>query len=222
MKIIKKKNENSLISAFIENFESEILKKKKNKKRLSFVLTGGNSPKKLYAKLAGSNIDWSVVDFFWGDERFVSRRSKDSNFKLANDLLIKKIKIIKKNIFSINTEKLNIRSSCIKYDKKNKNYFKYRKIKFDIFLLGMGNDGHIASIFPNSDTLKKKFISKPIIRKDFERITLGINIINDSKKIFLWLNNKSKAILFHKLLKKGKEIPVNNLNKKKLTCFKVS
>ena len=99
MKIIKKKNENSLISAFIENFESEILKKKKNKKRLSFVLTGGNSPKKLYAKLAGSNIDWSVVDFFWGDERFVSRRSKDSNFKLANDLLIKKIKISKKIYF---------------------------------------------------------------------------------------------------------------------------
>ena len=94
--------------------------------------------------------------------------------------------------------------------------------KFDIFLLGMGNDGHIASIFPNSDTLEKKFISKPIIRKDFKRITLGINIINDSKKIFLWLNKKSKTLLFNKFLKKGKEIPVNNLNKKKLTCFKVN
>ena len=62
MKIIKKKNENSLISTFIENFESEILKKKKNKKRLSFVLTGGQSPKKLYRKLAKINIDWSNFD----------------------------------------------------------------------------------------------------------------------------------------------------------------
>ena len=94
------------------------MKKKKNKKRLSFVLTGGTSPKKLYSKLAGSNIDWSVVDFFWGDERFVSRRSKDSNFKLANYLLIKKIKKSKKNIFSINM-KDKYWSSCIKYDKKN-------------------------------------------------------------------------------------------------------
>ena len=222
MKIIKKKNENSLISVFIENFKTEILKKKKNKKRLSFVLTGGNSPRKLYTELAKSKIDWSVVDFFWGDERFVSRKSKDSNFKLVNELLIKKIKISRKNIFSIDTEQLNIRGSCIKYDKKIKKYFKYRKIKFDIFLLGMGNDGHIASIFPNSDTLEKKFISKPIIRKDFKRITLGINIINDSKKIFLWLNKKSKTLLFNKFLKKGKEIPVNNLNKKKLTCFKVN
>ena len=50
MKIIKKKNENSLISVFIENFKTEILKKKKNKKRLSFVLTGGNSPRKLYTE----------------------------------------------------------------------------------------------------------------------------------------------------------------------------
>ena len=57
---------------------------------MSFVLTGGSSPVNLYKKLAKSQIDWSNVDLFWGDERFVSKDSKYSNYKLAYDLLIKK------------------------------------------------------------------------------------------------------------------------------------
>ena len=53
----------------------------------------------------------------------------------------------------------------------------------------MGDDGHIVSIFPKSKELKKKFVCKPIYRDDFKRLTLGLNIINNSKKILLWLNN---------------------------------
>ena len=77
----------------------------------------------------------------------------------------------------------------------------------------MGRDGHIASIFPSSKELKEKFIVKPIIRKDFKRITLSLNIINNSRKIFLWLNNKSISLIFKKLKNQGKKIPVNNLKK---------
>ena len=75
MKYIREKNENSLINDFIKIFNKEILKKKKRKKRLSFVLTGGASPKNLYKRLSQANIDWSNVDLFWGDERFVSNKS---------------------------------------------------------------------------------------------------------------------------------------------------
>ena len=85
----------------------------------------------------------------------------------------------------------------------------------------MGNDGHIASLFPNSEDLYKKFITKPIIRKDFKRITLGLNTINNSKKILLWLNNSSKSKIYLKLKKKGKKIPVNNLNKKNTIIYKI-
>ena len=104
MRIIKKKNEKSLIREFLQIFKREIDKKKKSKSRLSFVLTGGSSPINLYKKLAKSNIDWSNIDLFWGDERFVSNKSKNSNFKLANDLFIKKVKIKKQNLFYINTK----------------------------------------------------------------------------------------------------------------------
>ena len=108
------------------------------------------------------------------------------------------------------------------FEKSKKNIFKIKKINFDIFLLGMGNDGHVVSIFPNSEELKQKFISKSVFRKDFKRITLGLNIINNSKKIFLWLSNKEKTRIYKKYAHQGKGIPVNNLNKKKLYCFSIN
>ena len=222
MRIIKKKNEKSLIREFLQIFKREIDKKKKSKSRLSFVLTGGSSPVNLYKKLAKSNIDWSNIDLFWGDERFVSNKSKNSNFKLANDLFIKKVKIKKQNLFYINTKRKDINQSSLEYQNKIKNYFKNKKIKFDICLLGMGNDGHVASIFPNTNILKKKFIVSPVNRRDFKRITIGLEIINNSKKIILWLSKKSKTSTFKKLQLKGKKIPVNNLNKKKLYCFLIN
>ncbi len=222
MRNIKKKNENSLINHFIQIIKKEIIKKRKRNKRLSFVLTGGSSPKRLYKKLSQSNIEWSYVDLFWGDERFVSKRSKNSNYKLVKDLLLDKINISEKNYFPIQTNKNSVAKSALSYESTLKKYFKSKKVKFDIFLLGMGYDGHIASIFPDSKELKEKFITKSVIRKDFKRITLGLNIINNSEKIFLWLNSKTKISSFRKFKNKGKKIPVNNLKKNKLYCFYIN
>jgi 6-phosphogluconolactonase len=221
MKIINKRSEKSLIDEFIDNFKKDYLRKKKQNKRFSFVLTGGESPRKLYRKLAESNINWNKVDFFWGDERFVSHKSKNSNFKLASDEFIERSKINKKNIFPIKTNKSLLKCSN-DYSRIIKKYFKNKKISFDYCLLGMGKDGHIASIFPNSKNISRKFITAPVIRKDFKRITLGLNTINESKKILLWLNNKSIAKNYSDLAKQGKKIPINNLKKKKILIYKIS
>ena len=221
MKTIKKNTEKSLITEFILNFERDALKKKNENKRFSFVLTGGNSPIKLYKKLAKSKVDWQNIDLFWGDERYVSQKSKHSNFKLAYDTLIKKVKISKKNIFKIDTNK-KILNSSKNYSNKIKRYFKNKTKSFDYFLLGMGADGHVASIFPNSSEINEKFIAKQVLRKDFLRISLSLNIINNSKKIILWLNNKSKSKKYNQLRMLGKKIPINNLNKKKTLIFKIN
>ena len=222
MKIIAEKKETLLINKFISIFKKESRKKSRNNKRMSFVLTGGLSPKKLYAKLAKEKIDWTNIDLFWGDERFVSSKSKNSNYNLAYNLLIKKISINKKNIYAFDTRGSNIMKNSLKYEKLISKYFKKKKIKFDLMLLGMGKDGHIASIFPNSKELKNKFIVKPVIRNDFKRMTLSLNIINDSSKILLWLPDKKISKIYKNISKKGKFIPVNALNKKKLICFKIS
>jgi len=221
MKIEKKLNEITLINTFIDQLKKDISISKKKNERFSFVLTGGKSPIKLYKKLAKSKIDWSSVDLFWGDERHVSNKSKNSNYKLAYDTFIKKIKIKKSNLYKIDTNN-NLNNSAQKYKRKIINYFKNNKNFFDCVLLGMGEDGHIASIFPNSKLIKEKFVVKAVKRKDFNRITLSINIINKSKKIILWLNSKFKSKIFDKYKRLGKHLPVNNLNRKKIIVFKTN
>ena len=221
MKIKKKLNEITLINTFIDQLKKDISISKKKNERFSFVLTGGKSPIKLYKKLAKSKIDWSSVDLFWGDERHVSNRSKNSNYKLAYDTFIKKIKIKKSNLYKIDTNN-NLNNSAQKYKRKIINYFRNNKNFFDCVLLGMGEDGHIASIFPNSKLIKEKFVVKAVKRKDFNRITLSLNIINKSKKIILWLNSKFKSKIFDKYKRLGKHLPVNNLNRKKIIVFKTN
>ena len=222
MKTIKKSTENSLINHFIYILKKKALRKKERNQRLSLVLTGGKSPINLYKQLAINKIDWTNIDLFWGDERFVSKRSKNSNYKLAYDTFIKKINISKNNIFSVNTNIKNISKCSQNYSNLIKKYFKKKKICFDIFLLGMGKDGHVASIFPNSNELSEKFITHTVIRKDFKRITLSLNLINNSKNIIVWLNNKNKIKKFNKLRFKGNNIPINNLKKNKTLLFRIT
>ena len=222
MKTIKKSTENSLINHFIYILKKKALRKKERNQRLSLVLTGGKSPINLYKQLAINKIDWTNIDLFWGDERFVSKKSKNSNYKLAYDTFIKKINISKNNIFSVNTNIKNISKCSQNYSNLIKKYFKKKKICFDIFLLGMGKDGHVASIFPNSNELSEKFITHTVIRKDFKRITLSLNLINNSKNIIVWLNNKNKIKKFNKLRFKGNNIPINNLKKNKTLLFRIT
>jgi len=222
MKIIRKIKEKLLIESFIKDFKKLAKKKEQLKKRFSFVLTGGKSPKKLYKKLSKEKINWKNIDFFWGDERFVSKKSRSSNYRLANETIFKLIKIKKKQIYSVNTKKPSVIYASKNYSYKIKKYFKNKKISFDLVLLGMGNDGHIASIFPNDLEKDSKKITRHINRKDFKRITINLKIINNSKNIYLWLNSKKKSKIFKKLSKnKKKEIPVNLLNRKKTSVFSI-
>ena len=104
-KTIRKKTEKQLIFEFITLFKENLKKKLVNNQRFSFVLTGGTSPKKLYQYLSNAEINWNNIDLFLGDERYVKKNSKHSNFNLVKKQLINKIKIKKKNIFTINLRK---------------------------------------------------------------------------------------------------------------------
>ena len=218
--IIKKRTENQLIKSFIDHFEKAISRSNQKNKRFSFVLTGGNSPKRLYRKLSYSIKNWKNVDFFWGDERIVSKRSRNSNYNLANRLLFKNNKIGKKQIFSIKTNLKDISLIARNYENNIKNYFKNNLKSFDLIILGMGNDGHIASIFFNDKKIRNKSLVRGIIREDFFRVTLGIDLINKSKRIWLWLPSRKKTNIYNKF-KNKKDIPVSLLNKKKLKIFSI-
>ena len=218
--IIKKRSENQLIKSFIEQFEKVISGSNYKNKRFSFVLTGGNSPKKLYKKLSVSIKNWKNIDFFWGDERIVSKNSINSNYNLVNKFLFNNNEIKKKQVFSIKTNLKDISLIVRNYENSIKNYFKKKLISFDLIILGMGNDGHIASIFFDDKKIKNKSLVRGIVRNDFYRVTLGIDLINKSKRIWLWLPTRKKTRLYNSL-KNKKNIPVSLLNKKKLKVFSI-
>ncbi len=217
-KKITKKSEKLLIKSFIKLLKQSISEKSKLNNRFSLVLTGGSSPINLYKGLSQSNINWANVDFFIGDERFVSSKSDFSNFKLVNNNLLKKIHVNKKQIYLINANKKKISQSTQDYKNKIIKYFKDKEINFDLTLLGMGNDGHIASLFSRDKKIFSAELVRSIKRIDFNRITIGLNVINKSKKIVLWLPNKKKFNYFNSL--KTKTIkPVKLLKKNKLYLF---
>jgi len=218
-KILRKKTEKLLIKEFISLFKGLLVKKEKNK-RFSFAIPGGRSPVNLLRSLSKEKINWKKIDLFWVDERYVSRNSNYLNFNLAKKYLINKIEINKENIFNINTNKKSSYESAKDYKKRLRLYFKAKRFCFDLILLGVGSDGHIASIFPNKKDLKNKDSVFTVLRDDFERISLNLKTINASKKIVLWLNNKSKSLNYLKI-KNRNNVPVNKINKKKTNLFMI-
>jgi 6-phosphogluconolactonase len=220
-KIIRESSENLLISKFIHLFKAKLNKRLKSSKRFTFVLTGGNSPIKLYKKLSKTKkIQWKKIDFFIGDERYVNLNSKNSNINLCKKYLLNKVEVSKKQIFNISTNSKSILQDTKNYEKKIKKYFNNKKIKFDLVLLGIGNDGHIASLFKNNIDLKNHKNVSFVKKKDFDRITLTINSINKSKLIFLWAPGKIK----YKIVKKissdyTKKYPASFLRKENNFLF---
>jgi len=220
LKIIQKNSEKLLIESFIKIFKELVLKQEKLNKRFSFVMTGGKSPINLYKSLSKLNIDWKNIDFFWADERFISQTSKHSNFKLIKQNLLKNIKIKKKQIFFIDTKKKSAFLAAKDYEKKIKTYFNQKNYSFDLVLLGMGNDGHIASIFPEDKEILNRNITRNVYRSDFDRITIGLDLINKSKKICLWLPTIRKSRRFD-MFKKIKKKPINYLKKNSTEIFSI-
>ena len=221
-KIIKKNSEKLLIKSFIKHFTQIALNKESLKKRFSFVLTGGPTPINLYKKMSKLKINWENIDLFWGDERFVPKTSKNSNYHLVHKHLLKKIKIDNKQIYFVNTKNKSAQLSAKNYEKTLITYFKKKKIEFDLILLGMGSDGHVASIFSEDLYKISKKIVKTVVRKDFKRITLSLNTINKAKNIFLWLNSKKQTKIFKLLERDKKKVPAYFLKKKKTIIYTIA
>ena len=181
--------------SFIKIFESEmsmtikiidIIKLElKKKKYLSLAFSGGKTPIRLFKSLATSNINWENIHIFLVDERYVPLDHTDSNYCMINKFLLKYINIPIENIHPI-PYLLSIEDSKKKYLSDIFQYFK-DDIVFDIIFLGIGSDGHTASIFEENEVdLVEDVIITSSKRHPYKRISLGMNTINNSKrKIFL-------------------------------------
>ncbi|MDP2036535.1 MAG: 6-phosphogluconolactonase [Ignavibacteria bacterium] len=172
-------------------------------------LSGGSTPKAIFKYLAANYKDkivWNKIKFFWGDERCVPADHPDSNFLMTNENLFDKIEIPAENIFMIDGENIPadeaVRySSIIKENVVLKDSFP----KFDLILLGLGEDGHTASIFPNRiELLNSKNICEvaqhPILNQ--KRITITGEVINSADQIIFLVTGDSKAKMIDTVINK--------------------
>lgn len=168
----------------------------------SVILAGGGTPMPVYRKLAEKDINWGKVYFFFGDERFVDRESDKNNYHQINEHFFQHIDIPTDNIFWVPTE-LDIAECCAAYDITLDSFLKERSAEsFDIVLFGIGPDGHIASLFPNTEALfeEAKWVV-PNHTTEFdveERITLTYPALLNSKKHIFLLNGSKKKEIWEK------------------------
>ncbi len=163
-------------------------------------LSGGSTPQKLFKALVKKHHDsipWERVHFWWGDERCVNPDSDESNFRMANETLFLKISIPSKNIHRIRGES-NPEKEALRYsDELSKQLEMKRNIPvFDLILLGLGEDGHTASIFPDRiDLFQTDSLCAVAGHPETgqKRITLTGKVINNARNIFYLVTGESKA-----------------------------
>src|SRR5258705_7704498 len=131
----------------------------KEKNECTVVLSGGNSPKKLYELLSSTDyskqIDWGKIHFFFGDERYVPFTNPDNNGSMVKKTLFEPLRIADTNIFYINTA-VPPEESAKRYTQRILSYFKNKHVRFDLILLGLGDNGHTVFLFPHKPGLKEK------------------------------------------------------------------
>lgn len=169
------------------------------KGQFTAVLTGGSSPAGIYKLLASdaykTKIDWSKVIIFWGDERWVPLNDDLSNAKMSYATLLNHVPIPSENIFEMYQDGVTPKDYAITYEQA------IRKIlgeegKFDLILLGMGDDGHTASLFPGQAVLEEqnKWVDAYYLEpQKMHRITLTAPLINKAEKIIVIAFGEKKA-----------------------------
>jgi 6-phosphogluconolactonase len=174
--------------------------------RFNFVLSGGSSPRKLYKILSSqpykNKINWSKTYFFFGDERFVPENDSQRNSLMAKEVLFDPLKIESSHIFMVNTN-FSPEVSAQQYADSILEHFQNKPIKFDFILLGLGDDAHTASLFPNTSvlnetqaTVKSVFLEK----LDMYRITMTAPLINQARHIAFLVYGKNKAEAVYRVL----------------------
>jgi 6-phosphogluconolactonase len=187
-----------------EQFAQLLIEKVNNDKDdFNIALSGGSTPKNMFEYLAAhhqNTIEWHKVKFFWGDERCVPPTDSESNYKMAYEALLSRLQIPASNIFRIRGEN-DPQNEVKEYSEiVKKQLTKINNIPiFDLIMLGLGEDGHTASIFPNQKSLlesEKIYASAVHPETGQKRITLTGKVINNASTIVFIVtgNNKSKVV----------------------------
>ncbi len=175
----------------------------------SIALSGGSTPLQLFRDLSenfSDKIDWERLLIFWGDERCVPPESDESNYRMAYENLLQNVPIPETNIFRIRGEEDPKEEARLYSDLVRANISFFNEVpQFDLILLGLGNDGHTASVFPDNIRLFDSYslfdVSvKPVTQQ--KRITATGRLINNALKVLFLVTGKEKAEIVAQIIEK--------------------
>ncbi|MFP8892247.1 MULTISPECIES: 6-phosphogluconolactonase [Chryseobacterium] len=188
--------------AFVDLSKKSIQKKD----RFVVALSGGSSPKAIFKLLATpeykEKIEWNKVYFFWVDERWVPLNDDKSNFRMTDEALLSKVTVVQSHIFPMYAEGITPEDYAKAYEQQIRTVLGDEGV-FDFILLGMGDDGHTASLFPGEDVLneKDKWVSAYYLKsQEMFRITLTAPIINNAENILVIAFGESKKHALNEVL----------------------
>lgn len=207
-----------VVRRILKHAEETLIKKD----RFTLVLSGGSTPRGIYALMASSvyrdRFCWEKIHFFWGDERAVLPENEKSNYRMVSEALLTKVNIPAGNIHPIPTQTRDAETSARSYEETLIRFFGLKKGEFpsfDLMLLGLGRDGHTASLFPGHPALGvKDRLVVAVSQKGIpeERITLTLPVIDQAQWIFVAASGQDKADIVKKALENTNEdLPVRKI-----------
>jgi 6-phosphogluconolactonase len=180
----------------------------------TIALSGGSTPRGLYELLADQaepfrdQIAWNETHFFFTDERHVPPDHPDSNYRMVNEALFSRAPIPKHNVHRILGEKFHAEEAAEEYEVDLRRYFGEAIPALDLILLGLGEDGHTASLFPHSPSLKETehLVVAPYVEKlNAYRITLTLPVLNEGRSVVFLVTGASKAEIVSDVIKTDKK-----------------
>ena len=175
--------------------------------RFAVVLAGGSTPKAMYGILArdyANSLDWSKVHVFFGDERTVAPDHKDSNYRMAREALLDHVRV--GSVHRMRCE-LTPDEAAAAYEEQLREFFGSEELpRFDLILLGIGGDGHTASLFPETPALEVRdrwVVPNPVPKLDTIRITLTVPVINAARSVVFLVAGEDKAEALKEILEGG-------------------
>jgi 6-phosphogluconolactonase len=180
--------------------------------RFTVALSGGSTPRPLYARLAADHyrrlIDWPRVHFFWGDERCVPPDHPDSNFRAAEETLLARVPVAASNIHRMNGEG-DSAEAAVNYEQELRGFFAPAPgalPRFDLILLGIGEDGHTASLFPGTAALDEaqRWVAAVYVEKlESHRLTLTLPVINAAAQVTFLVAGSAKGVVLRQILSRA-------------------
>jgi 6-phosphogluconolactonase len=178
--------------------------------KYSVALSGGRTPRGLHQQLANAfaeELPWDKVFFFWGDERHVPPDFPESNFRMAKETLLTKLPIPADHIVRMPGEVPDANQAAALYEQTLREFFRPQAgdfPRFDFILLGIGGDGHTASLFPGTKALEEKqrwVVGNWVEQHTTWRITLTYPVLNSAAHVMFLVEGSSKADIVRKALR---------------------